>query len=336
MGVPPAKILFNGPYKTKNDIATALLSGAVVNLDSPYEVTLVAQVAQENPEKRLAVGLRCNLDLAETSRSRFGFAVGTMLNQAVEALRNLSNIDLVGLQCHYCTADKSTQLYTSIASAMLELAQTYFPDGGLRFIDLGGGFFSRMEDSLARQFPCPIPSFEDYASAIGPLFTAAFASDNSPQLILEPGLALVADAMSFCVKVIDIKTIDSRNIALVSGSIYDIKPTLNQKKLPFSIVSRDPKPPFVIGEVTDIVGYTCMEHDVLIHGYEGRIEPGDYLIFRQVGAYTVVLRPPFIRPCPPILSIDTATGEQKLASRGETLDDLFARHFPPANFSVIE
>jgi hypothetical protein len=53
----------------------------------------------------------------------------------------------------------------------------------------------------------------------------------------------------------------------------------------------------------DIVGSSCMESDCLYRGYQGELKPGDYVVFDNVGAYTNVLRPPFINPAPPILSI---------------------------------
>ena len=57
----------------------------------------------------------------------------------------------------------------------------------------------------------------------------------------------------------------------------------------------------------DVVGYTCMENDVLFRGFEGAIGAGDYAVFDNVGAYTNVLRPPFIRECPAILGWDAST-----------------------------
>jgi hypothetical protein len=78
----------------------------------------------------------------------------------------------------------------------------------------------------------------------------------------------------------------------------------------------------------DVVGYTCMEHDCLYRGYRGALRPGDFVVFENVGAYTIVMQPPFIRPAPAILIWD---GEDSfaLARRAERFDDLFgAFDFP--------
>ena len=65
-----------------------------------------------------------------------------------------------------------------------------------------------------------------------------------------------------------------------------------------------------------------MEGDYLARDVEAAISQGDYVIFENTGAYTVVLRPPFIRPAPPIVSF--ANGKSELIRRGGTLEDIFS------------
>ena len=93
VGVDPARIIFNGPYKSEDDLERALLAGSVVNLDADYEVALVEAIARRHPRATLTVGLRCNFALEDTHSSRFGFDVEddglcTIL-QAVERHRQL-------------------------------------------------------------------------------------------------------------------------------------------------------------------------------------------------------------------------------------------------------
>jgi diaminopimelate decarboxylase len=66
----------------------------------------------------------------------------------------------------------------------------------------------------------------------------------------------------------------------------------------------------------------------LYRGYEGAVRPGDFVVFENVGAYTVVMKPPFIRPAPAILVCDGGDSFA-VARRAERFDDLFgAFHFP--------
>ena len=63
-----------------------------------------------------------------------------------------------------------------------------------------------------------------------------------------------------------------------------------------------------------------MEKDYLAIDYEGELpEPGDFLVFKNVGAYTIVFDPPFIKERPPIISQD---GEKyELVRKREQLND---------------
>jgi diaminopimelate decarboxylase len=114
---------------------------------------------------------------------------------------------------------------------MIKLALTEFAQDNLKYIDLGGGFFSPMPIKLQQQFSHPIPTFSDYGYAIANEFKAAFPK-NGPELILEPGISLTADTMQFVTKIIDIKAQEKHQIALAAASRYDIKPNLSARNLP--------------------------------------------------------------------------------------------------------
>jgi diaminopimelate decarboxylase len=324
LGVPAERIIFNGPYKPVADFEQALLNGSVINLDGVYEIAQLKALAARFPNITLRVGMRCNFEVGTPQRSRFGFAVDSEDFQLiVQALRNLPNCRVVGLHCHYLAPQRSAESYASIAQRMVDLALNEFADQKLAFIDLGGGFFSRMGLTLQQQFPHPIPTFSAYGQAIAEVFAAAFPMLDGPELILEPGLALVADAMQFVAKIIDTKRIGTRDIALVAGSHYDVKPTLSARNLPVAVVPA-PTGQAATG-VFDIVGTTCMEGDCLYSGYVGALKADDFVVFDNVGAYTTVLRPPFISPAPPILSVD-AVGACEIIRRREAGDDIFATY----------
>lgn len=328
LGVPAERIIFNGPYKQPVDLETALLQGSVVNLDAAYEVALVQTLAARYPHKTLRLGIRCNFEIGATERSRFGFDVERSNFPALlQTLRSYENCHIVGLHCHFLAPQRSAIAYGEIARRMVQLALTEFADIPLEFIDLGGGFFSRMSPELQQQFPYPISSFAEYGRAIAGEFAAAFPQASGPELILEPGIALTADTMKFVAQTIDRKQVGNRSIALVAGSIYDIKPTLNTRNLPMTVWP-GPNAALLREESqapVDIVGYTCMENDCLYRGYGGELASGDYVVFDNVGAYTNVLRPPFINPAPPILSMNK-TGAWEEIRRRETAEDIFATY----------
>jgi diaminopimelate decarboxylase len=72
----------------------------------------------------------------------------------------------------------------------------------------------------------------------------------------------------------------------------------------------------------NIVGYTCMEKDYLAHDIVGELpEPNDYIAFENVGAYTIVFNPPFIKERPGIVSIDQ--NEFYVVRKRESLREFF-------------
>ena len=63
-----------------------------------------------------------------------------------------------------------------------------------------------------------------------------------------------------------------------------------------------------------------METDYLCREVKAALQPGDLVVFENVGAYTNVLKPPFIRLQPPIFTIEN--GRSQMAQRAETAEDV--------------
>lgn len=327
IGVPPDRIIFNGPYKTAGDLERALLSGSICNLDWIPELDIVEQVAAAVPNRTINVGLRCNIDIGSDRISRFGFDVEAQeFPLAVERIRRLENCSLGGFHFHSSSGHRSLESYALRTKRMLQLCADQFSGTAPRFINLGGGYFSNMCSALREQFTDPVPTFEDYAGAIASQVTAMYPGSATPELIVEPGSALTADVMTFVARIVSVKKVRSRAVALASGSIHNIKPTLHSKNMPMAIIGHANVPSRMDYPAIDVVGYTCMEHDVLFEKYSGPVAAGDYALFSNVGAYTIVMKPPFIRPAPAIITCNRSSGQFETLKRREEFDDVFAAY----------
>lgn len=321
IGVSASRIIFNGPYKRDEEISQALRWGSVVNLDSLHEVDAVEAAATRDPHAELRVGLRCNLASA-ASGSRFGFDVDSWeFEEALTRLGRLPGCRVVGLHCHVSTLARSAESYQARTRQILTLTRAHLSAPPL-YVNLGGGFFSRMEDRLRRQLDFEVPSFADYAAAGSGAVAEAYPN-GGPTLIIEPGTALAANALSFAAKVVAVKDIRGRRLALVGGSVHTVKPTLHNKRLTTTIY-RSPAADVSNGRTADIVGYTCMEHDIMLPACEDPLSPGDFVVFEDVGAYTLVMKPPFISGAPPVVAHDGR--EFSLARRREEFEDVFATY----------
>ncbi|UGB29485.1 diaminopimelate decarboxylase [Metabacillus sp. B2-18] len=327
IGIDPKRIVFNGPLKSQEDIDYALENESKVNLDSIYEFNFVKEYCDRNPNKQVKIGLRINFDIWENSInlhtddykiSRFGICVENgNLKYAINEITQLKNVKIVGLHAHFSTRQRSVETYSKITQGLCKAAkENNLTD--IEYIDIGGGISGEVPKSLREH----APTFDEYAEAVGAIMNEEFSHyQNKPTLILEPGISMVANAFVFVTRVIDVKKIRDKVFVLVDGSAHNIKPTLHQKNLPMKILKQQ-KIDNPSKQKYNIVGYTCMEQDYLATNCIGEIpQRDDYIMFDNVGAYTIVFNPPFIKERPAILAYDQ--NDMCVVRRKETFRQFF-------------
>ena len=185
-------------------------------------------------------------------------------------------------------------------------------------IDIGGGLFGKMDDSLKAQFSGEIPNYQQYAEAAATVF-AEYLKDKSvkPELIIEPGSAVVGDCMKFVGTVKTIKNVRGKYIATVLGSQKNI--SMSGVNPPMQVIAMGGEQQEYSG--LDLVGFTCIEGDVLYHNYDGKLGREDAIVINNCGSYSLVMKPPFILPNFPVLDI---CGEKvEVIKKGEVFDDIF-------------
>ena len=314
IGINPKRIIWNGPYKNPAKEEELLLMGGTVNLDSVEEADRVCAIAKTYPENKFHVGIRVNFDIQDDVLSRFGIDTDSeAFRCVVEMLQAEPNIHMTGLQCHFAT--RRLETWKPRVEGMFRILEKL--DVVSDYIDLGGGLFGKMADSLKAQFDSAIPSYQEYAEEVAPLFAERFTGNKKPILLIEPGSALAGDCMRFASKVVSIKNIRGKAIATLLGSIYNINPTLNKKNPPLNVYAMGGEQKHYSD--LDFGGFTCIESDYLYRHFDGELAVGDMVVFGNVGSYSVVLKPPFILPNFPV--IDMATGT--VIKRAEYFDDLF-------------
>lgn len=316
LGVANSKIIYNGPSKSKASLIDALMSGIIVNLDSERDVRILLELASSQPTQKFEVAIRCNFPLVEGEISRFGIDVSSPLfADVVEQLKASSNVKLVGLHCHF--PNRTLDTYAVRVDKMLALVKDIFIEAP-KFINIGGGFFSKMPENMWHKFGGKPPSFKDYAAVIGRKFSDHFGSNSETKLFIEPGTALVADTFKFYCRVISTKRVSGKSIATVKGSIFTVSPTARNKELPIRVICADT---YGEQEVFDIAGFTCIEGDYLSKDVSGKIAEGDFVEYSNVGSYSIVMKPPFILPASPIATFE----DDKLViiKKRESVDDVF-------------
>lgn len=313
IGVNPRNIIWNGPIKNPVVLEDFLLKGGVVNIDSLKEVKVLQEIVCNHAKETVRLGIRCNYDVNDGVISRFGFDVESPdFAEVLSFVTKTANVEFVNLQCHF--AKRQLEYWPYKAKGMIELIDRI----GIvpKRIDLGGALFGKMEDSLKAQFSSEIPVYMDYAKAAATLFAERFG-ENGPELIIEPGSALVGDCMKFVGTVKTIKNVRGKYIASVLGSQKNISMTGVNPPLEIVSVGNEQKE----YDAIDLVGFTCIEGDVLYKDYAGKLAVGDSVVISNCGSYSLVMKPPFILPNFPV--IDVCGDEVELIKRAETFDDIF-------------
>lgn len=316
VGVNYDHIIWNGPIKSPEILEDFLIKGGTCNIDSLDELSIIKEIVRKHSDTTYNLGIRCNYDVEDGVISRFGFDVDSDdFKEVLDFIVTTPNINFRNLQCHF--AKRQIDYWPARAQGMISLLDRigFIPPR----IDIGGGLFGKMDNDLKVQFSSPIPTYEDYAKSVALLFANYFkAKSVSPELIIEPGSALVGDCMKFVGTVKTIKNIRGKWFASILGSQKNI--SMSGVNPPLKVLSMDLNAEQNYKDL-DMVGFTCIEGDVLYRDYSGPLAVGDAVVFSNCGSYSLVMKPPFILPNFPVL--DICSGKTEVIKRGENFDDLF-------------
>ena len=315
VGCKMDRVIWNGPIKNVPIMEQFLLDGGTINIDSIEELEQVKEIHNRHADKLIHVGIRCNYDVNDGVVSRFGFDIdGAEFMEAVKFATTTKNVKFINFQCHF--AKRQIAYWPARAKGMVDLIDRLgiIPER----IDIGGGLFGKMADSLRAQFSCEIPDYEAYAKAAAQVFADYFADkDVKPELLIEPGSAVVGDCMKFIGTVKTIKNVRGKWIATVLGSQKNISMTGINPPMEVIAMGGEQKE----YKDLDFVGFTCIEGDVLYHNYVGKLAHQDVIVISNCGSYSLVMKPPFILPNFPVL--DISDGRTEVIKRAENFDDLF-------------
>jgi diaminopimelate decarboxylase len=322
LGVEPDRIVFNGPGKSRDELSRALTAGSTVNLDSIAEVDFVVDIGKDEPD--LFVGLRVALPLMEQrgprTLSRFGFSLEDgELAEAVQRLRG-AGVSIRGLHAHLTSRQRSLDYYRELVRELTRAADLTGRDG-LEYLDVGGGYGYSPAELPFLSFP----SFGDYAEVLRDELESGFGALDDARLIIEPGIALFGDVVSLYCRVLALKKRGQKTICVVDTTAQLVKPTKHDLNLPTIALDDEFGARRDAPEPVDIVGYTCLEDDVIARDIElPRIRIGDVLCISNLGAYTFAFKPPFIRGLPAFLLWNGST--VRAIRRCDDFEDLFGAH----------
>lgn len=279
-GIPPEKIVYSGVGKRKDEIEYALKSNILMfNIESIQELESVNRCA-ERLNTRARIALRVNPDVDPKThpyistgmeKNKFGINKETAIS-TYKAAQKLSNIDIVGIDCHVGSQLTETAPFVDALRKLKELIADLEQLGiHISYLDLGGGLGITYDEETP-------PHPDDYARAIvQELGKVPFT------LIFEPGRVIVGNAGALITECLYIKKSEKKKFVVVDAAMNDLaRPSLYDAYHAIQPVTQNKRSPFI----ADVVGPICESGDFFARDRKlPEFEQGDLLAVMSTGAY---------------------------------------------------
>lgn len=285
VGFKSEDVIYNGPVKKKSSFVDSCIHGGIVNIDSQREIEWLGELPQD---KQFTVGIRVNFDLEHEmpghtlmglEGGRFGFCYENgELHNAIIKMKKLGNIAIKYLHMHVSSKTKSVDIYKELVKKACQIIEEESLD--INFVDVGGSFFGGGDDGS---------SYEKYVKTIKETLLACKKEDLG--IIVEPGASVVASSFSYLIEVVDKKSTTKNNYVVTDGSRLHIDPFFARSTYSYELYTDSSES--ICSQV--VAGFTCMEKDRIMKLEEKKeLMPGDRILFKTVGSYTMCMNSDFI------------------------------------------
>jgi diaminopimelate decarboxylase len=292
-GIPAHKVVFTGPGKRDPELRAAVATGIrAVTVESPGELERLEQAAAA-ARRTVAVMLRASVGRAarlervrlvgDDGAGKFGMDADDLVGAARQATRS-PHLDLLGLHAFGASNVLDAAAVATHVASTVGLARDLATRVGfaLRLVDVGGGLGIPYE---THQESLDLAGFRVRLSAMA----MAWRRDpvlRETRILIEPGRFLVGAAGAYLARVVDHKTIDGREVAILDGGIHHLlRPALVGQEHRVRRVSGGQEASTRFVPVT-IAGPLCSGLDVL--ATEAMLQAprrGDLVAVLDVGAY---------------------------------------------------
>ncbi|NDD28814.1 MAG: diaminopimelate decarboxylase [Proteobacteria bacterium] len=317
LGVPGSEIIFNGPMKRRHELEQAVADGALIHADSLEEVADLEAIGARLG-RRIPIGLRVNMRLTDEPWDRFGFNLENGdARQMAARVASSPSLRLSGLHTHVGTYITDVDVYARAAVRVAELCADLRRGSGVELdhLDFGGGFAARTRlHGQALPVEHVVPSIDRYAEALtSALMRGDFPVDRLPRLIIEPGRALVAEAVQLITSVVSCKRLSDGRRGLVLDAGVNLLPTSWWYEFDVMAV----KETSGVVDTVNLYGPMCMNIDCLRQNVPlPPVGAGDLLVVRNVGAYNLAQSMQFIQLRPAVVML--GDGGVELVREAET------------------
>ncbi|HEY7544333.1 MAG TPA: decarboxylase, partial [Blastocatellia bacterium] len=304
-GFDPARIVYTGSNLTGDEMKKMIeWRVGAFNLDSLDQLKLFCDIYSDDPSRAPRLGLRLNLPEV-TGESRIGVRAEEFEEAARIAARR--GLKVTGIHFYRGTGTNATEAFTDSIDEVLRCAR-HLPDW--QYLDFGGGFgYPYRRDRLAFDW-------EMFGEELSRKLTAL---DRHPDLIIEPGRAVIAGCGTLLARVVAAKWQGETQIIGVDASVANIAVlSVHGGHREVSALKAARGAVFT----TDVCGNTTFSRDYLSRNARlPALEAGDVIAIHDVGAYGYAMSSHFLhRPRPAEVLIEGR--DHRLIRRREDFEAL--------------
>lgn len=338
LGVPGERIIYNGPAKSPESIAEAIrVDTLLINANSTLDLALIEAQA-------IAVGKPANVGVRVALPGMWAgqFGMDSASSAVLEMIKHAEKSPHLHL--------RALHFHRGITMRYLEEVQSHVTNV-LRYVDylweqtqwhpemldIGGSLacpttrsISTKEFRLNRALGTDlVPPDPAQCVTVAQMATIShnqahehFSTRDqpTPQMVLEPGRALIADTHFLLTTVLDVKDDSDVTHVIVDGGTNIAESVSHEYHQLFNLSAMDQP----ATSSYRIAGPICTPADVIYNNWR-MPDPtvGDVLAIMDTGAYCIPFSTSFSFPRPAIALLEGATAS--LLRRSETFDDLVAR-----------
>ena len=287
-GMPPAEVSFAGPAKSDTELAQAVASGILINVESMREIVLLARISSEvGMAARVAVRINPDFELKSSGMRMSGGPkqFGIDAEAIPDVLHHIARHRLAFEGFHIFSGSQNLRAdaICEAHQSAVELALRLAGDLPVRTINIGGGLG-------IPYFPGDEPlDVAPIAANLQALLPDIRRRMPQAEVVLELGRYLVGEAGVYVCKVIDRKISRGQVFLITDGGLHHHLAASGN----FGQVLRK-NYPVIVGEHVvgkqrenaSVVGPLCTPLDVLGDRMDlARAEEGDLIVVLQSGAY---------------------------------------------------
>ncbi|MGQ9719160.1 MAG: diaminopimelate decarboxylase family protein [Nitrososphaerales archaeon] len=329
-GGSPENVIYTSVTETREEFCEVLEKGVGRIVVGSFNglLNLIDVAPQKNASPRVMIRVNPEVGVKAEVRAsyrhgKFGVPLnGPTTDSATSLLRKIHNSGLVfdGFHFHLGSQIENPICFIN-ALEKLEVfvlkMRKDFPDLHVKIIDIGGG--------TPVSYGSPVPSPEEIGTIVTrKLNTMIQNIGDQFALIVESGRFLSAEACVLVSKIVNSKVYGGQKFIFVDAGFHLLldaallRQEYPQEVVPYADNSENLK--------INLAGRLCDTYDVFPLSPTSKLsgaEPGKLLIFKNVGAYSIVFNMPFHCQTKPPIVLRKDNGEFVLVRKGETIEELF-------------